>query len=376
LNADTHPDLAVVDSASGDVTTLLGDGRGHFVVKATNVTVNSIPRSVAVADFDADGIKDLATASFSASTVSVLRGNDDGSGKGDGTFQPAVDFWSGDAPSGLAVGNFDGDARPDIVVASVRNDTLSLLRNDSPHPGDGVVIERDIYYRSPAERASDLFAVHHMLDVYTPPKGTASFAGKGKPYPVVVMAHGGAGVTGGKTMLSYLARSLALEGIVAVSTNYQLGSGDAVEDVAQAFRWTRDNVGSTASGGDRDNMFVVGMSAGGAAIVGLATGEKYGAEQKDIRGLVLAGGSNQAQPGPAVKLPPSLLTNGDEGLERGLAHLSASFSAEAKRRGAESTHVVVNGRDHLTIVSDMALADDPARVALRAFVRRHIDSNP
>jgi hypothetical protein len=45
--------------------------------------------------------------------------------------------------------------------------------------------------------------------------------------------------------VSYLMRTLALEGIVAISTNYRIGqpAEDLTNDCAQAFRWTRDNVG-------------------------------------------------------------------------------------------------------------------------------------
>jgi hypothetical protein len=302
--------------------------------------------------------------------VSVLQGN------GDGTFQPAVDFWAGDAPTGVAVGQFDADGQLDVVTARLRTDQLSLLVNDSPHPGDGVVITRDIAYGSPTDPANDPFAAHHTLDVYTPPKGTVSFAGKGKPYPVVFVAHGGGGVTGDKTMFTYWVRTLVVEGIVAVSTNYRLGYvGSGVEpqqaaDVAQAFRWTRDNIGLREYGGDPKNMFVFGHSAGATAAKSLATDATYAAEQQHVRGLVLAG-HNQAQPGNAMTLPPSLMLNGDEGLERATMPNSITFSEASKQRGFESQRVIVPGRDHLTLVADIALDGDPARVALLTFMREH-----
>src|SRR5713101_3535388 len=55
--------------------------------------VGDRPRSVAVGDFDGDGVQDLAVANYSFmpldSTVSVLLGN------GDGSFQAARDFGAG-----------------------------------------------------------------------------------------------------------------------------------------------------------------------------------------------------------------------------------------------------------------------------------------
>jgi dienelactone hydrolase len=366
LNGDTHPDLAVVGGSSGDITTLLGDGQGNFVVKATNVTVGGLPFSLAAGDFNDDGIPDLVTANFSASTVSVLQGN------GDGTFQPAVDFWSGDATMSAAVGDFNDDGRVDVVAGRLRNDHLALLLNDSPQRGDGVVIKRDIPYGSLTHPTNDPFAAHHTLDVYTPPPGTGSFAGRGRPYPVVLFAHGGFGITCDKSMVSYLMRSLALEGIVAVSTDYRLGLGlaeDQTKDVAQAFRWTYENVGSRNYGGDPNNIFVSGTSAGANLVAKFATEKAYD-DQKNIRGLVTLG-SLLAEPGNADVLPPSLLLNGDESLEIALTPTSATFSAHAKRRGAESDHVIVAGRDHLTLVSDIALPGDPGRVHMLNFMRNN-----
>jgi acetyl esterase/lipase len=374
LNGDSHPDLAVL-SCSGDITTLLGDSQGHFAVKATNTTVGSLPFSLAAGHFDDDGVVDLVTANWSSSTVSVLQGN------GDGTFEPAVDFWSGDATASAAVGDFNDDGRADIVAGRLRNDHLALLLNDSPQPGDGIVITRDIPYDSTTSPTDDPFAAHHTLDVYAPPKGTASFAGAGRPYPVVVWAHGGGGIAGDKTMPSYVMRSLAAEGIVAVSVDYRLGLApqgvkgeDQIKDVVQAFRWTRDNIGSSAYGGDPTNMFVSGHSAGGVFWTQLATQEQYRVEQRSIRGLVLVSAGDAAAT-PSAEQPPSLLLNGDQGGELVSIHHSLIFCQRSTAMGRESTLVIVPGRDHLMLVSDLALADDLGRITMLDFLRSHLVSS-
>jgi hypothetical protein len=59
--------------------------------------------SVAVGDFNGDGILDLAVANLTngfVGRVSVLLGN------GDGTFQTAVNFEAGGGPRSVAVGDF------------------------------------------------------------------------------------------------------------------------------------------------------------------------------------------------------------------------------------------------------------------------------
>lgn len=376
LNGDTNLDLAVMDNGigNGDVTTLLGDSQGHFAVKAPNVTLGGSPRAVALGDFDNDGIADLVTANFFSSTVSVLRGN------GDGTFQPAVDFWSGDATTGVAVGDFNSDLRLDVVAGRLQNDHLALLLNDSPKQGDGVVIQRDISYGSPTHPTKDPFAAHHTLDVYSPPKGSASFGGRGEPYPVVFFAHGGAGITGDKSQVSLLMRSFALEGIVAVSTNYRLGGPRSLDDgetrdVAQAFRWTYDNVGSRKYGGDPNNILVFGTSQGGALVQRLGTESKWLAEQQldyqqHIRGMVLAGGAPLTAPTPAQR--PLLLMSGTEGLEIATGPAAKTFSEVSEAVGAASYHETIVSRDHLTLVSRMALAGDEARVLMLNFMQKHL----
>src|SRR5262249_4214963 len=84
--------------------------------------------SVAVADFNGDGIPDLAVANGSPAPgtqgkVSILQG------KGDGTFRTAVEYATGERSSSVAVGDFNGDGIPDLALSdnAVSNGTVSVL---------------------------------------------------------------------------------------------------------------------------------------------------------------------------------------------------------------------------------------------------------
>ena len=132
FNGDGKLDLAVANEGSGDVSVLLGNGDGTFQTAVAFATGTN-PQSVAVGDFNGDGKLDLAVAnggdfsSGAGGNVTVLLGN------GDGTFQTALAFAAGDIPQSVAVGDFNGDGKPDLAVANLRSGDVSVLLGN----GDG-----------------------------------------------------------------------------------------------------------------------------------------------------------------------------------------------------------------------------------------------
>jgi hypothetical protein len=70
------------------------------------------PVSVAVGDFNGDGKLDMVTANHNSGTVSVLLGN------GDGSFASATDYAIPNSPLFVAVGDFNGDGKLDLAVVA------------------------------------------------------------------------------------------------------------------------------------------------------------------------------------------------------------------------------------------------------------------
>jgi hypothetical protein len=53
-------------------------------------------------------------------------------GIGDGTFQAARNFFVGSDPWFVAVGDFNGDGKPDIAVTKVSSNNIAVLINNTP----------------------------------------------------------------------------------------------------------------------------------------------------------------------------------------------------------------------------------------------------
>jgi hypothetical protein len=75
---------------------------------------------MAVGDFNGDGKPDLAVT---GGVVGFCSGN------GDGTFNYAVNFLAGTDPVSLAVGDFNLDGKPDVAVANQGSHNVTVLTN-------------------------------------------------------------------------------------------------------------------------------------------------------------------------------------------------------------------------------------------------------
>src|SRR5205807_1525829 len=129
VNGDGQPDVAVANFRSSTVSVLLGNGDGTFQTPR-NFDAGTGPLSFAVGDVNGDGLQDLAVANYDfnihgPNTVTVLLGNPDG------TFQAPQAFGAGTNPASVAVGDFNGDRRPDLAVANFNSNNVSVLINNT-----------------------------------------------------------------------------------------------------------------------------------------------------------------------------------------------------------------------------------------------------
>jgi hypothetical protein len=108
FNGDGKPDLAIVSVGLGATVTLLfGQGDGSFI-NGASIPVPHQPRTVTVADFNADGKQDIASVAFGS--VHTLLGNGAGGFASVGTFVVSTE-----SPT-AEVGDFNGDGKPDLAA--------------------------------------------------------------------------------------------------------------------------------------------------------------------------------------------------------------------------------------------------------------------
>jgi hypothetical protein len=121
FNHDGLLDLASVDDLGSAVTVYFGLGGGAFGNRADYSLSGSQHMAMAAADFDLgtgrDGYVDLVVPNESLSNISILPG------RAGGTFGAAVNLSVGNIPRCLTTGDFNGDGCPDIAVGNM--DTLS-----------------------------------------------------------------------------------------------------------------------------------------------------------------------------------------------------------------------------------------------------------
>ena len=137
VDGDGKPDLISANSNATSISILHNTstpGSTSFAAKvdfATGLT----PFSIAILDVDGDGKKDLvvANAALSATSVSVLRNTSISGIINSSSFAAKVDFITGATPRCVAIGDIDGDGKPDLVIANSEptSTTLSVLRNTS-----------------------------------------------------------------------------------------------------------------------------------------------------------------------------------------------------------------------------------------------------
>jgi hypothetical protein len=134
VDGDGKPDLAVANQGSNTVSVYRNTSTSGLIVAGSfaakvDFTTGTNPRSVAIGDLDGDGKPDLAVANSGSATVSVYRNTSSSGSIVAGSFAAKVDFTTGTQPLSVAIGDLDGDGKPDLALANYGSATVSVYRN-------------------------------------------------------------------------------------------------------------------------------------------------------------------------------------------------------------------------------------------------------
>lgn len=227
----------------------------------------------------------------------------------------------------------------------------------------------------------------NKLDLYLP-------VGK-KNFPVVFFIHGGGWTKGTRSAGRGLGQMLAREGIGMVSISYRLSPQvkhpGHIEDVAKAFAWTVENI--KKYGGNKDQIFVSGHSAGGHLAALLGTNESYLKKNKlrlaNIKGVIPISGVFVISPGkistafgkdpqeckdasPMAHIqkncPPFLILYAESDI-KGFDKMASAMKNALTKAGVTSTAREMADRNHGTILMRATSPEDPMASAIIAFIR-------
>ena len=111
FDGDGDIDLAVAADYGNAIAIRMNDGTGKFPDEVTYPSPDGT-RYVEAGDLNGDGKLDLVSTKFDGNTLRVFVN------KGDGTFKAGVDYGTGGGPYDLRIGDLDGDGDNDVAVGS------------------------------------------------------------------------------------------------------------------------------------------------------------------------------------------------------------------------------------------------------------------
>ena len=131
LNSDGAIDLVVANQNDTTMTVLMGNGDGTFTPTQSGVATGVGSSALAIGDFNGDGKLDIAVANVFNNTVSIFLNQNCGLPAVDCTFSPTpTSLPVGKNPSAISAGDMNADGHVDLVVANSGDSSITVLLGD------------------------------------------------------------------------------------------------------------------------------------------------------------------------------------------------------------------------------------------------------
>ena len=130
VNLDGNLDILIVSPLADSVTLFLNDGKGNFSPQP-DLAGEKGPQYVAQGEFTDDKIPDLIISNKRDNSISILEG------RGDGTFLfPHFNFPVGPGPRALTVADFNNDGLHDLALVLYQREMIEVLIRSRTAPGN------------------------------------------------------------------------------------------------------------------------------------------------------------------------------------------------------------------------------------------------
>ena len=133
LNGDGLPDVVTTNAAPNVISVF--QNTSTVGVISLGASVDLVPgaastlNSVAIADIDGDGKQDILFGDQGSNNLYIIQNVNTGGSITGASFAPAVAYTVGNGPTSIAIGDINGDGKPDVVASNNIDNTVSVLLN-------------------------------------------------------------------------------------------------------------------------------------------------------------------------------------------------------------------------------------------------------
>jgi hypothetical protein len=125
MNMDGHLDLLTSSPMKDSLSIFMGNGKGEFT-KLQDFAGEKGPHNIVVGDFTGDKVPDIVVCNRRGGSISIIPGN------GDGSFvYPHYNYVVGSQPRSIAGADFNGDGMMDIAVVLYQKQILEVFLRKS-----------------------------------------------------------------------------------------------------------------------------------------------------------------------------------------------------------------------------------------------------